>query len=322
MSGIGVVIVTWNSAEHIERCLESCSRLSVTVVDNASTDDTVARVRRYTDVLLIENDENRGFATAANQGVARCASEYILLLNPDVELNGSIEPLREACVHGAVIATGRLLDASGATQVGFTVRRLPRPLTLTFEVLGLNRLFPGNRVNRRYRCVDLDLHAPTDIEQPPGAFLFFRRDLWRDLGGFDESFFPVWFEDVDFCKRALQHGAIRMVPSVTAVHRGGASIAHMDWTSRQIHWYVSLLRYACKHFSPWGFRGVCGAVVLGSVVRAAPAAFRRRTLKTVAAYARTAALAGRALVTGRVTPPPRIGRQQGSRVRTITNTTE
>jgi N-acetylglucosaminyl-diphospho-decaprenol L-rhamnosyltransferase len=324
MTSIGVVIVTWNSGATIDRCLESCAGHSITVVDNASTDDTVDRVRRHADVYLIANAENRGFAAAANQGIARTPDDTVLLLNPDVELLDKVEPLAEACTgSGIVIAAGRLVDSSGATQKGFTVRRLPTPLALTFEVLGLNRIFPSNHVNHRYRCLDLDLDAEADVEQPAGAFLMFRREFWREIGGFDERFFPVWFEDVDFSKRALERGRIRYLPSVAAKHKGAASIASLEWASREVYWYVSLLRYASKHFTPSKFRGVCGAVVLGSAVRSFTGIFERRTLKVIAVYARTASLSLRCMVFGRMpNATPVAAVQQGSRVRTITGSTK
>jgi N-acetylglucosaminyl-diphospho-decaprenol L-rhamnosyltransferase len=324
MSSIGAVIVTWNSGATIDRCLDSCAGLAITVVDNASTDDTVDRVRHRTDVYLIANAENRGFAAAANQGIARTPEDLVLLLNPDVELLDSVEPLAEACTKpGVAIAVGRLIGSNSETQKGFTVRRLPTALTLAFEVLGLNRLFPSNRVNRRYRCLDLDLDEEADVEQPAGAFLMFRRELWREIGGFDEQFFPVWFEDVDFSKRTLERGRIRYLPSVAAKHQGAASIASLEWGSREVYWYVSLLRYASKHFTPSKFRGVCGAVVLGSAVRSLIGFFERRTLKVIAVYARTAGLSLRCMVLGRMpSATPVAAVQQGSRVRTITGSTK
>lgn len=321
MSSIEVVIVTWNSGETIENCLDSCRGLPVTVVDNASRDDTLERVRRYPDVYLISNGENRGFAAAVNQGISRTGAEFVLLLNPDVELLGSVEALVEACGQDTTIAAGRLVDASGATQTGFTIRRFPTSFTLAYEVLGLNRLFPRNRVNQHYRCLDRDLDSPGEVDQPAGAFLLFRRQLWRDLGGFDEQFFPVWFEDVDFCKRALEIGKIQYVPSVVARHRGGASIARLDWSRREVYWYGSLLRYACKHFSPFEFRGVCGAVVLGSAIRTLTGVFGGRMLKVIRVYAKTASLAAGCLVFGRMGDPARVEEvRQGSRVRTISST--
>ena len=320
MTPLSAVIVTWNSGSTIDRCLQSCSKLSVTVVDNASTDDTVQRVLRHPGVYLIQNPENRGFAAAANQGISRSASESILLLNPDVELLTSVEPLAEACADPATaIAAGRLIDENGATQTGFTLRRLPTPATLAFEALGLNRLFPSNPVNRRYRCLDLtpDENTPASVEQPPGAFLCFRRDLWSRLGGFDESFYPVWFEDVDFCKRALQYGAIRFLPRVIGRHQGGASISHMEWSSREVCWYASLLRYASKHFSPSKFRQVCGAVVLSSAIRLAPGVVKRRTLKAFSVYAKTAGLAASCFIFGRMPGANRLSYQQANTMRSV-----
>lgn len=318
MTPPSAVIVTWNSGATIDRCLESCSGLSVTVVDNASTDDTVQRVLRHPGVDLIQNHENRGFAAAANQGIARGISESILLLNPDIELLTSVTPLSESCADpDTAMAAGRLVDANGATQTGFTLRRLPTPAALAFEALGLNRLFPSNPVNRRYRCLDvtLDGNEPSLVEQPPGAFLCFRRDLWRRLGGFDESFSPVWFEDVDFCKRALEYGAIRFLPQVIARHQGGASISRMDWSSRELCWYASLLRYASKHFSPSKFRQVCGAVVLSSAIRLAPGVVQRRTLKPFSVYAKTAGLAASCFVFGRMPGANRLSYQQANTMR-------
>jgi len=323
MNDIQAIIVTWNSGETIARCLDSCRDLTVTVVDNASSDDTVEIARRYPNVYLISNRENRGFAAAANQGIARSGADYILLLNPDVELSDSIEPLRQACAAGASIAAGRLVDAAGRTQKGFTVRRLPSAVTLAFEALGINRVFPWNAVNRRYRCLDVDLNSPADVEQPAGAFLFFSRKLWADLGGFDELFFPVWFEDVDFCKRALARGRIRYVPSVAARHVGGRSIAHLDWSSREQYWYVSLLKYASKHFTRFAFRGVCGAVVLGSALRWVTAVFDERKLsEAIKTYASIVDLAIRCTARGRVLDPPRVESYQERSVRTITSSTE
>src|SRR5260370_38129584 len=128
MSCVGVVVVPWDSGASIDRGIESCAGLSVTVGDNASTDDTVERVRRHPDVYLMVNSENLGFAAAANQGIARTPDDAVLLLNPDVELLDSVEPLEEACAAAdVVIAAGRLVDSKGDTQTGFTVRRLPTP---------------------------------------------------------------------------------------------------------------------------------------------------------------------------------------------------
>lgn len=302
MTRTGVVVVTYNSGEVIERCLDSCAHLPVVVVDNASADNTLDLVRRRREVRLIANAINLGFGGAANQGVETLDTEFILLLNPDVELRSSIAPLEEACSRGGgALAGGRLLDELGQVQTGFTLRRFPTPWTLAFEVLGLNRLLPANRVNRRYRCLDVDLSKPGDAEQPPGAFLLFRREVWQRLGGFDTQYYPVWFEDVDFEKRASDFGLkIRYVPEVMARHLGGHSIAGMEWGCREVCWYASLLRYAHKHFRPYAYRGVSAAVLLGSVFRAVVGIMRFRSMRPIKVYARVVRIAGVSLVSGRV----------------------
>ena len=302
MNRTGVVIVTYNSAEVIERCLDSCAHLLALVVDNASQDDTVELVRRRSAVKLIANPTNRGFAGAANQGVAALDTEMVLLLNPDVQLETPVDSLAEACSQNNVgLATGKLLDSQGKAQIGFAVRRLPTPLTLVFEVLGINRLLPWNPSNRSYRYLDLDLTKPAEVEQPAGAFLMFRREVWQRVGGFDTRFDPLWFEDVDFVKRARSAGfKIQYLPGVTARHRGGHSIAGMEWGCREVCWYVSLLRYASKHFRPYAYRGVSAAVVLGSVFRAMIGMIQRRSLRPVQVYAKIARIAGLGLISGHV----------------------
>lgn len=170
--------------------------LSIVVVDNASGDDTLARMRPGTRVIA--NTENKGFAAAVNQGVRASDSEFVLLLNPDTQLLTSVDELIHASSQYG-LASGKLVDKTRRAQKGFTIRRFPTPAALLFEMFGVNRLWPSNPVNRRYRYLDRDLDQPGPVEQPAGAFLMFRRDVWNQLGGMDESFYPVWFEDVDFC---------------------------------------------------------------------------------------------------------------------------
>jgi len=305
MNRTGIVVVTYNSAEVIERCLDSCEGSPVVVVDNASTDKTREFVQRRAGVKLIANCMNRGFGAAVNQGVEALETDLILLLNPDVDLQTSIAPLAEACLQDGVgLAGGRLVNERGEVQKGFTLRRFPTPWALAFEVLGLNRLIPSNPVNRRYRCLDRDLDKPGEVDQPPGALLMFRRDVWQRLGGFDTHFHPLWFEDVDFEKRARDLGLkIQYLPQVTAKHRGGHSIATLDQGCRELYWYASLLRYASKHFRPYAYRGVSAAVVLGSMFRAVVGVVRWRSLKPVQIYAKVVQLAGASLISGRIREP-------------------
>jgi GT2 family glycosyltransferase len=301
MSEIGIVIVSYNSAAHIGACLDAALLTSaeIVVVDNASQDATIAEVARR-GVRLIANSRNRGFAAAVNQGFTVLDSPYILLLNPDSVLIGGLEHLREACdLPRAAGAGGRMLDPGGRAQTGFMVRRLPTPSALILEALLLNRIWPNNPVNRRYRALDLNYDCAMEVEQPAGAFLMIRRPVWQELGGFDESFFPIWFEDVDFCRRAIDRGyRLHYVPEATVRHTGAHSISQLTLEMRQIYWYGGLLRYSARHFHPVTLRVVCLAVIAGSVLRMIGDFWKAPGPKPLAAYGKVVRLAGRCCWSG------------------------
>ena len=301
MADIGIIIVTYNSAAEIGPCLDAAIPTSaeIVVVDNASSDATAAEVTRR-NVRLIANPENKGFAAAANQGFAVLNCPYILLLNPDAVIRNSLDPLREACdLPGSAGAGGRLLDHAGRPQTGFMVRSLPSPATLILESLLLNRFWPGNPINRRYRCLEWDYSVRAEAEQPAGAFLMVRRAVWQELGGLDERFSPIWFEDVDFCCRIRDRGyRLFYVPETVASHTGGHSISDLTVEMRVVYWYCSLSRYAAKHFRPTAFRAVCLAVVTGSIIRSIGEAVWRRSFRPLAAYAKVVRFAGRGMLFG------------------------
>jgi N-acetylglucosaminyl-diphospho-decaprenol L-rhamnosyltransferase len=294
MPAIGIVVVTYNSEAVIGACLDAalprCAE--IVVVDNASADATRAEVARR-GVRLIANSSNLGFATAVNQGFRVLNSPYVLLLNPDATLTTSLEPLSKACDLPATAgAGGFLLDAKGNPQVGFMVRSLPTPAVLAMEALLLNRVWPGNPVNGKYRCLDLDYSVPQSVEQPAGAFLLVRRAVWEELGGFDERFWPLWFEDVDFCRRAVDRGyRFCFVPSAVAIHTGSHSIPALKLEMRRVYWYRNLLGYSVKHFRSSGVRAVCLAVIAGSLLRAPFDAAFAWSLRPLAACFRVVRLA-------------------------------
>ncbi|MEO8100391.1 MAG: glycosyltransferase family 2 protein [Acidobacteriota bacterium] len=304
-------MISYNSGDVVEACLAALSEFApswdVLVVDNASSDDTVERVRTR-GTRVIANRENRGFAGAVNQAFRETQSELVLILNPDVELRSSLEPLAEAC-RNAGVAGGRLTDATGTNQTGFTIRRLPTATVLALELLGVNRIWPGNRWNRKYRYLDRDLESGGPAEQPAGAFLMIRRDACNTLGGFDESFHPVWFEDVDFCARAKAAGyEIQYVPEAVGRHLGGHSIQKIDESSRQLYWYDSLIRYAGKHLGVGGYRVVCIAAGLGVIPRSTLRMFQTGSLRPASNCFRILKFVGRRLVSG---PPSGLAQRPG-----------
>lgn len=302
----GIVIVTWNSSEVIGACLDSCLRLGnveTVVVDNASSDNTVLEVQRRPAIHLIANGENRGFAAAVNQGVASLDTAEVLLLNPDAQLIAGVEELAEAVSRpGVAAAAGRLVSSDGVTQSGFNIRSFPTAMTLALEVLGLNRLLPQNRWNRLYRA-DVNEHDETEVDQPAGAFLMLNKMAWSAIGGFDETFAPVWFEDVDFCRRLHNAGfKILFLPASVAVHIGGHSADRLSWEERQLFWYSSLLRYSSKHFNKRGRRIVSAALMLSCIPRAMLALAAGKGYTAVAVYSKVFLIAWRCGCLGRCGP--------------------
>ena len=293
------MVVTHESEAEIGECLDRAlaTGAEIVVVDNASADRTCQEAARR-NVRLITNSENRGFAAAVNQGISVLDTPYVLLLNPDARLETSVDALVKCCRQpGVAGAGGNLVDEAGLPQAGFAVRRLPTPAALICEALLLNRIWPRNRVNWHYRCLDFDFSTPSDVEQPAGAFLMVRRDVWQELNGFDERFHPLWFEDVDFCWRARQRGyRMRYTPDAVAKHTGGHSLAKISLENRQLYWYRSLLGFAAKHYRSDTARMVCAAVFLGSIPRMFLGTAAFRSLTPIAVYGKVMALAGKTFI--------------------------
>jgi N-acetylglucosaminyl-diphospho-decaprenol L-rhamnosyltransferase len=304
----GIVIVTYNSAAEIGACLDAAlaTGAEVVVVDNASSDSTVEEVRRR-GVRLIANSDNRGFAAATNQGFVVLQRPYVLLLNPDAVLKTDLQPLIRACdMPGAAGAGGKLVDSEGRPQIGFMARNLPTATTLVLESLLLNRICPNNPANRRYRGLGLDYSKRLVVEQPAGAFLMIRRAVWEELGGFDEGFYPLWFEEVDFCRRAADRGyRMHYEPEAVAKHTGGHSLGALALGARRFYWYRSLLKYSAKHFGSRGFRAVCLAVAAGSVLRGIAESVLTRRFSPIAVYGKVVRLAAHSFVFGAVVTGPR-----------------
>jgi N-acetylglucosaminyl-diphospho-decaprenol L-rhamnosyltransferase len=294
MARVAIVVVTHQSGEFIGSCLDSVRAIpdaEILVIDNASTDSTCGKVVER-GVQLIANPVNAGFAAAVNQGVRATSAPLILLLNPDARLESGLESLIRCFEDPSTAGAGGLLTGEdGIPQTGFMARNLPRPAALALEVLGINRVWPGNPVNWHYRCLGNNPMASAFVDQPAGAFFMFRRSAWLQLGGFDDRFWPIWFEDVDFCARLRSANfAVRYEPSARAIHQGGHSLETVPTDIRKKYWYGSLLKYAAKHYQPIAFAGVCCAVMAGAVGRAVMA-FPRSGLRVFAVYGAVISLA-------------------------------
>ena len=136
---------------------------------------------------------------------------YVLLLNPDAviadELGAAAGSLRPARCGGRGRTTG---GRDGQPQIGFMVRRLPTPAPDFGSAIAQPGLAEQSG-EPALSGLDWDIPSRPRVEQPAGAFLMMRRAVWQELGGFDEGFFPLWFEDVDFCRRIRDRGFVCII---------------------------------------------------------------------------------------------------------------
>jgi N-acetylglucosaminyl-diphospho-decaprenol L-rhamnosyltransferase len=243
----------------------------------------------------LSNAENKGFAGAVNQGVKAAETDICVILNPDAIASlDAVEKLAEMLAPEGIGAVGGSLSRNGSPEKGFALRRFPTLGSIIAEVLLLNRIWPDNQWNRHYRCLDLDYTRLQEVDQPAGACLAIKRKAWEELGGFDEDFFPVWFEDVDFCRRLHDRSwKIFYCPEAVFLHSGGHSVNKLSFSDRQAYWYRNLLRYFHKHHS--GLEVIClrAAMVIGLLLRSILSflGFRPHGIslrEAVSAYGRTA----------------------------------
>jgi len=247
---LSVLIVTWNSSADIDTCLDSLNfsqPFEVIVVDNASTDDTRARLRQHQHLRVVLNDTNAGYARANNQAARMAQGEYILLLNPDTRVElGALDLLAgflDSNPDFAAVAP-RLVNPDGSTQL--SVRGFPTFTSVLWEITGLPRLLPRCRLFGGWRRRWFDYDSPAEVAQPMASCLMLRRAVWNELGGFDESF-PIFYNDVDLSRRLADSGyRTWFLSRARVVHRVGAStsqvrIRMLREASR------SLFRYLRKH---------------------------------------------------------------------------
>lgn len=275
-----VIVVSHNSSQYIEACLRplvGAPGWNVVVVDNASGDDSVARATRAApDARVLRQAQNLGYAGAANLAASLSDADILLMLNPDViAAQGALQSIVQGFSHDRVGAVaGMLSQPDGSPQRGFSVRRFPTLLSALADLFLLNRIWPLNPWNRDYRALDFDYSKVQEIEQPAGACLAISRAAWQDVQGMDDGFYPVWFEDVDLCRRLHDRGwKILYSPSAVFVHAGGHSVNQLPFPARQALWYGNLMRYFVKHEPRWKCFIVRIGIVAGLFLRCTASAF-------------------------------------------------
>lgn len=210
---VGIVILNWNRSDDTIACIHSLRRMdydnyAVVVVDNASRDDSVARIRAaFPDIDLIENKENYGFARGNNVGIKhllRLGCDYVMLLNDDAEVDvDTISRLVEVAEKDARIG-----------MVGPTICYFNQPRVIWSA---------GGRVSRHGEPCHLDVdqdmavtgQAPREVDYVTGCAILAKRALLERIGPLEERFF-IYFEETEWCARARAAG-FRVVHVPTSV---------------------------------------------------------------------------------------------------------
>lgn len=296
---LSVIIVNWNTADLLAACLASLGRgpaapHEVIVVDNASTDGSVERVRSgFPHVRVLPQPENLGFARANNAGIAAAHGRFLLLLNSDTEVR-----------PGALDALVSWMDAR--PRVGIAGPPLwnpdgsPQPSVQTFPTLGseflrqtmLFRVVPG-RLRR-----EAGSRETRRVEVVSGAALCIRRECLESVGPLDAEIF-MFYEDTDWCRRADRAGwEVWFVGGPGVLHHKGAASSGRVRTRALLDSHRGMLRYFRKHHGSGAIPALRAITLLGAAFRSVRsllllllgrgAADQRRRL---AAYGRLAAWA-------------------------------
>jgi N-acetylglucosaminyl-diphospho-decaprenol L-rhamnosyltransferase len=272
---ISIIVVNWNSGQLLQHCVQSLLRnaagCQIVVVDNASTDSSLlfAESIHSTDLSILRNRQNDGFAAGNNLGWQQSSGDRILFLNPDTEcLPESVSCLEHTlAVDSAVWAAGgHLLSPSGTSQTDFNVRVFPSLGNVAADMLLVDGIWPANRKRKARHAADAC--NAIDVDQPAGACLMVARAALETVGGFDEEFRPAWFEDVDLCRRICNSGGrIQYQPKARFLHHGGYSLDRMPRQDFLEIFHTNQIRYFRKHYGLRAALRVQRLIVAGLILR-------------------------------------------------------
>jgi GT2 family glycosyltransferase len=252
---LSLCIVNWNTRDFLRDCLHSIEAtrgdldLETIVVDNASGDGSAEMVREsFPQVRLIANADNTGYAHANNQALAAADGAYRMLLNPDIVVHeGALQALVAFMDHepGAGAVAPRLLNPDGTLQ--YSCRSFPDPDVVFYEALGLAQRFPHSRRFGKYRMTWWGYDELRPVPQPMASALLLRSAVLDRIGLMDEQF-PIFFNDVDLCRRIWDAGyQIYLLPEATMTHFGGSATSQVR-REMIAESHRAFLRYYEKHY--------------------------------------------------------------------------
>jgi GT2 family glycosyltransferase len=269
------VIVNWNTRDMVLRLLGRLSEsnqgldheLELIVVDNNSSDGSVEAIRgAFPEVKLVAQSDNRGFAGGVNPGVAAATQPLVLLLNSDAQTS---RPSIEAAARYMAgspdvgILGPQILSPKGSPRT--SAWRDPSLKWMVLSTLGLNKLRPLNF--EQYQGIRFT--APTEVDCVSGCAIMIRRDLLKELGGFDEDYF-MYFEETDFCVRARRRGhKVHHAPVGEFAHEEGGT-SKIVRLRTFLDYRRSEILFQRKHRGAAAAVAARGLLALGSALRIPP----------------------------------------------------
>lgn len=252
---ISLVTVSYKTTDYVDAMLTSLfahaagTDMEVFVVINGDGTDPTALQAKFPQVRFIVSDKNLGFAGGNNLAIAEARGEYILLVNPDVVFtDNAVRAIAERMNRDVDVGVGGIsLKNPDGTQQD-CVWRFPTPVDQLLLMLKVPHAFPNVGPIRRYLMKDFDYGRTQDVDQVMGAFFCIRRETLAQIGPLDDGFF-MWYEEVDFCKRAKDSGwKVRYYADVSVSHRKAGSFRRVGTFRKQAMVRRSLRRYMKKHY--------------------------------------------------------------------------
>lgn len=257
---VSIIIVAWNVRELLGNCLRSVYRktmgiqFEVIYVDNGSVDGSVGMVQSdFPQTRIIENQDNKGFIKANNQGIEIAKGRYVLLLNSDtIVLDNVIARTVEfADTHPKAAVVGcRVLNPDGTLQQ--SCFRFYSAFNMVLMVLGLSRAFPNNRIFGRKIYGGWDYNSVKEVDVVVGCFSLVRMAAIRQVGMMDEQFF-VYGDDIDWCRRFADAGwKIFFTPAGRIIHYGGQT-TKQEADRFALQYHGAVLINVKKHYNYLSF---------------------------------------------------------------------
>lgn len=251
---ISVVTVNYRTIDYTLNMLESLfahhdsTGLEVFVVENASGDSTEELEQRFPKVCVIVSKTNLGFAGGCNLAIKEATGDFIVLVNPDIIFDdNALEQLEGKMVTSPDVGVGgiSLKNLDGSQQD--CVWSFPQPIDQFLLLLKVNHVFPNLAPLRRWLMRGFDYSQSSDVDQVMGALLCIRRELLDEIGSLDNGYF-MWYEEVDYCRRAREAGwRVRYFADISARHKKGASFGRVLTIKKQAMLRRSIRRYMFKH---------------------------------------------------------------------------